>query len=167
MSRPSPLRIVLLLAATLLALTIAGACDDDEKSTSDGASPTPETTTPGPTDAASGDSLDLPFETGEDPIFWRTSDQFASVQAEQSYKLVLRVTNGYQEDSLSLTAERGGASVEFEARRATPVGADDAGSYYVVSLVFPQAGSWQLTATAGADQATVPVDVAPGGGATG
>ncbi|MEX1254984.1 MAG: hypothetical protein WEE64_11660 [Dehalococcoidia bacterium] len=169
----SQIRTALLLAATLLALTVAVACDDHEPASEAAVTPTEAVSvtivspTASETDPTSGNSLDLPYETGEDPIFWRTSDQFASVQTDQSYKLVLRVTNGYQQESLPLRAERGGASVEFEARRATPTGEDDAGSYYVVNLVFPQAGSWQLTASAGADEATVPVDVAPAGGATG
>jgi hypothetical protein len=109
----------------------------------------------------------MPSETGEAPIFWRTSDAFASVEAEQGYKVVLRVTNSFDEAALPLVATRGGSSVEFQARRAVPLGSDDEGSYYVATLVFPQKGTWQLTATAGADKATVPVEVASGGAAAG
>ncbi len=169
---PSPaVRAFSLVGAALAALAIGVACDDGGSNGESTATPEASATqaaSPAGT-AASNESLDLPFETGEKPIFWRTYDQFESVQAEQAYKVVLRVTNGYAEESLPLVAQRssGGATVEFEAQRAEPVGADEPGSYYVLSLAFPQPGSWELTATAGADEATVTVDVAPGGGAAG
>jgi hypothetical protein len=164
-------RFALILGAAM-SLTVAAACDGygdngDATATPGATSTVAGAPTPAPTGDASGESLDLPNESGEEPIFWRTSDEFASVQAGEAYKVVLRVTNGYAEESLPLTATRGGASVDFEAMRATPAGADDEGTYYVVSLVFPQEGSWQLTAAAGPDDATVTVDVAPGGAATG
>lgn len=163
MSLPST-RVVLRLGATLgaalLLLALVSACDENNgQSAMETASPSPTTEEPGATE-----SLQLPSETGEEPIFWRTIDAFESVQADEPYKVVVRVTSGFEDEKLLIAAEHesGVSGREFSASRAEPTGDDSPGSYYTFELLLPQAGAWEVTALADDDRATVSVDVSPG-----
>ena len=106
-------------------------------------------------------------EGGEPPIFWRTADGFATVRADESYKVLLRITSGYDEETISLVAVRkgDGEEIQITSNRAEPVGEDLPGSYYPTFLLFSQPGTWELTIVAGEDEATVQFEVtaAPGG----
>lgn len=113
-----------------------------------------------------------PNEAGTAPIFWRTTDNFRSLQAGQAgtgYKVVFRITNGYSEQTLRITARRvaGGQSLEFEAGRVQVGGGDRPGSYYATNILLPQPGRWDLTVVAGGDQVTIPVDVGEPGPSAG
>ena len=87
---------------------------------------------------------------------------------DQAYKVVLRVTNGYDEETLTVLAERGdgGDSLDFTASRAEPIGAEDPGSFYVFDLELPRPGAWEVTVRAGDDEATISVRVQPAAGST-
>ena len=118
-------------------------------------SPTPE------------DSIMLPSEIGEPPVFWRPQDEeFQSLRAGEPYKVVIRITNGYEEETLRIVAEQkpGPASaLEFKALRAEPVGEEAPGSYYPLSLELPQPGTWVMTVLAGEDEVSLTVEAASGG----
>ncbi len=144
-------------ASVLLAasLAIGVACSD-----SDGGDPpaqtSPTSSTPEPT------ALSTDNEGGAAPIFWRTADDFASVRADESYKVLLRITSGYEEETISLVAvrEEDGQEIQITSNRAEPVGEDLPGSYYPTSLLLSQPGTWELTIVAGEDEATVQFEVA-------
>jgi len=144
---------VLLFAS--LALGIACGNGDDGAT---GATSTPQ---PDATDVPRTDN-----EGGEPPIFWRTADDFASVRADESYKVLLRITNGYDEETISLVAVRkgDGEEIQITSDRAEPEGGDLPGSYYPTSLLLPEAGTWELTIVAGDDEAMVQFEVAEPGG---
>ncbi len=146
---------VLLIAS--LALGIA--CGDG----SSGGSPaqtSPTGSTPEPTE------LRTDNEGGGAPIFWRTADGFASVRADESYKVLLRITSGYDEETISLVAVRkgDGEEIQITSNRADPVGEDLPGSYYPTFLLLSEPGTWELTIVAGADEATIQFEVAEPGG---
>ena len=107
-------------------------------------------------------------ETGEAPVFWRTVDQFQTVRAGELYKVILRITNGYDEETLSIVAERkgGGGGVELEATLVEPVGDEGPGTFYSFSLKLPKPGNWEVTAVAGDDERSITVQVRPGGPST-
>ena len=153
-------RLPAALGLALLALTLFAACDNGNDSTP--ATDTPAATAEG-TAPDSADSLKLPVETGADPVYWRSEDGFQSVVAGQPYKLVLRVTNGYEEETLLIEAEPegDGTGVSFEATRALPVGPEDPGSFYVFNLELPEPGAWRVTALAGDDAVTITVQARP------
>ncbi|MCH8160563.1 MAG: hypothetical protein IIB88_01585 [Chloroflexi bacterium] len=140
---------VLLFAS--LALGIA--CGDSDAA-SDSATSTPQ---PNATDVPRTDN-----EGGEPPIFWRTADDFASVRVDESYKVLLRITSGYDEETISLLAVRmgDGEEIQITSNRAEPVGEDLPGSYYPTSLLLSKPGTWELTIVAGEDEATVQFEVA-------
>lgn len=102
-------------------------------------------------------------EIATGPVYWRTQDGFESLTANQPYKVVARVTNGYAEPTLRIVAEPFGAgeSEEFQATRATPTGPDADGAYYVFSLDLPAEGSWQISAYVSLEPVTVLVEVDP------
>lgn len=110
----------------------------------------------------SNGAVETKADTG--PVFWRTVDGFTSVTAGEPYKIVLRVTNGSDEEKLTVRAERAGSdTVEFEAGRVEPVGNEGGGSFYTFNLELPDAGTWTVTALAGEDEASVSVEVAAAG----
>jgi hypothetical protein len=135
-----------------LALAIA-ACGEGESADA----PDPD----GPTAdlVADSDVAEIPT----DPVYWRTQDGFESLTANQPYKVVARVTNGYAEPTLRIVAEPygPGESEEFQATLATPGGPDAEGSYYVFSLDLPAEGSWQISAYVAPQPVTVLVTVDP------
>jgi hypothetical protein len=142
----------LLLPAAIVALALA-ACDGGGPS---GATPTstpaPSTTTPAGV-----------TELGETPIFYRPFDQFASLRANEAYKVLFRITGGYAEDTLRVVAtSAAGDTQEFAPPRAEPVGeGDPPGSYYPFSLLLPEPGPWEVTVVAGEDTLTFGVEVKP------
>ena len=148
-------QIVLLTLAVGLVIGLACSDSDDE---------TPDPTTTPPPDAT--DIARAENEGGEAPIFWRTEDDFASLRAGEAYKVLLRITNGYDEDTISLVAVRKGDEEEIQltSNRAEPVGGDLPGSYYPTFLLLPYAGTWELTILAGDDEVTVQFDVAEAAG---
>lgn len=159
-------RGLLLGLALLLALTLFAACDNGDDRDMKPTASEPETTaqeaTPTP-----DESLELPTEMGEAPIYWRTQDRFQSLQADEPYKVVVRLTSGYDEETLRIVAEQKpgrSGTVEFEARRAEPVSLEDPSSYYPFNLELPQPGTWVLTALAGDDQVSITVEVKPAAG---
>ncbi len=101
-------------------------------------------------------------EGGEPPIFWRTADNFASVRADEPYKVVFRITSGYDEEAISLVLAPKGSDEEIgiTPNRAEPEGDDLPGSYYPTSLLLSKPGTWELTIVAGDDTATVQFEVA-------
>ena len=159
--RALPLLTVLFALSTL---ALFAACDGEDGS---GAGPTPSATavaTEPPT--ATTDATRTPAapasEAGEEPVFWRTTDQFASLRAGEGYKVVFRITNGYAEDTLSIVAEpEGGEALEIGAGRVEPLGEPDPGTFYAVNIELPQPGRWQLTVLAGQDAVVIPVEAGP------
>ena len=157
-------RLTATLALALLTLALFAACDSGD----DGAPEIDTTATAEATGPGSEESLTLPSETGEEPVYWRTQDNFQSVRAGEPYKVVLRITNGYNEETLTVLAERGdgGDSLDFTANRVDPVGPEDPGSFYVFSLELPRPGAWEVTVRAGDDEAAITVRVKPAAGST-
>ncbi len=109
-----------------------------------------------------------PNESGNAPVFYRTADDFASVVAAQPYKVLFRITNGYAELTLDVAAQCTSCPSSSANRTARlsgimvqPVGEEAPGSYYPVNLLLPEAGHWELTVQAGADEVTIPLDVRP------
>lgn len=149
----------LLLTAALLAL-LALACGGNGYGDSD------DNVAPTATAAIAATPTPFPTEAGADPVFWRSPDNFASIAAGgDGYKVVFRITNGFAEPTLTVVADRvaGGQPIEFQGNLVTPVGGEAAGSYYPVTILLPQPGAWELTVQAGADEVTIPVDVAEPG----
>ncbi len=164
------------VSATLLAVVACGGDGGGESVT-----PYPETfeiptrvTTATSTDATTPPATStggpgIPNEGGEAPIFWRTADDFASVMAGQPYTVLFRITNGYDEPALSVTAtcvscdDGEQQTVTFEGQNSPPfpAGSDLPGSYYPMNIVVPVAGQWELLVRADADEVTIPIDVAP------
>lgn len=153
-------RAVPALVCALLALgVIFAGCGDDGGSTT--AAPTaPATAT------FDVSSTAISSEDGAEPIFWRTQDAFASLRAGVEYKVLFRITSGYAEPALAITATRDDFTEEasFEANRVEPVGGEAAGSYYPVTIILPSPGAWTITVTAAAAEASIPVQVAPAAG---
>ena len=151
----------------LFALALLAACDDDKDDYFAAPTATQPATATEPA-AATVEAMQTPTappvasEAGEEPVFWRTPDNFASIRANEGYKVVFRVTNGYAEDTLSIVAEpEGGEALEIVADRTQPLGEDKPGTYYELSLELPQPGRWQLTVLAGADEVNIPVEAGP------
>lgn len=114
-----------------------------------------------PTPPAPGASGTPTLERVIGPFTWRTADGFASVRAGEPYKVVLRVTSGYDKPTLPVTAEsEDGEKIELEAMRTEPVDGE-AGTFYTFRLELPTPGEWIVTAWAGTDAASVQVEVAP------
>jgi len=151
-------RLPATLALALLTLALFPACDNGNDGAADIDTPDPAAEA---TASNSEESLRLNLEAGQAPIYWRTQDDFQSVRAGEPYKIVLRVTNGYDEETLPVLAERedGGDRLDFTASRAEPVGAEDPGAFYVFELLLPRPGGWEVTVKAGDDQATITVRV--------
>jgi hypothetical protein len=108
-------------------------------------------------------------EAGQGPIFWRTADNFRSVQTGQPYKVLFRITNGYAEPALHVTATCQTCSqpserqpIDFEGQRAGPGGGEAPGSYYPMNITLPSAGRWEIDVVAGSDTARIMVDAQPG-----
>lgn len=155
-------RLPATLALALLTLALFAGCDNDN----DGA---PDIDTPDPTaEATAASSLNLPLETGEGPVYWRTPDDFQSVRAGEPYKIVLRVTNGYDQETLGIAAFPEGSDdgIGFAANRVDPVSPEDPGSFYVFDLELPGPGTWQVTTRPGGDEVTITVEVKPAAGST-
>lgn len=168
------LKLLACALASVALLAVAAACGD-----SGGSSPNPTatlerpatSTTPGATSTTPAQSTPIataagvPNESGEAPIFYRTADDFASVVAGQQYKMLLRITNGYAEPTITVDAvcttcrsPNETPTATLSGFNVTPVGEDAPGSYYPVDVRLPRAGHWELTVQAGADQVTIPVD---------
>lgn len=139
-----------LLAAVLM---LGVACGDSDSQ------PVDATSTPEPNETEIPRAAN---EGGEPPIFWRTTDDFATVRADEFYKIVFRITGDYNEDTISLVAARkeDGEEIPITADRVEVAGDDLPGSYYPTSLLLSAAGSWELTIVAGEDRATIQFDVA-------
>ncbi len=148
-------------ALALLALTLFAACDGGDKDIEPTATG-PEATTEEGT-RTPDESLTPASETGEAPIFWRTVDNFESLRVGEPYKVLFRITNGYEEDTLSVAAFLEGSDdeLQFEANRAEPEGEEAPGSYYPAILELPQPGTWQVIVVAGDDEVTIAVQVGP------
>ncbi len=91
------------------------------------------------------------------------------MQAGRAYKVLFRVTGGYSEPTLHVTAtcqncpqpsER--QPIDFEGQRAEPGSGDAPGSYYPMNITLPSAGSWALDVVAGSATARILVDALPG-----
>ena len=124
--------------------------------------PSPSATTTGTSPFAT--TFSGPNEGGQAPVFYRTADNFASVVAGQPYKVLFRITNGYAEPALSVTATctscpSSPTPQALSGIMVQPVGEEAPGSFYPTNLTLPVAGHWELTVHAGADQVTIPVDV--------
>ena len=106
-------------------------------------------------------------EAGQAPIYWRTQDNFQTLRVGEPYKVVLRVTNGYDEETLGIGAFPEGSDdgIGFTANRVDPIGPEGPGSFYVFNLELPP-GTWVLTVGAGGDEATITVEVKPAAGST-
>lgn len=148
-----------LLAFALATGLLAGAVACGGGSSGDPAE-TPGRTTPIATPA------NVPNESGEAPIFWRTADDFQSVVAGQPYTVLFRITDGYDEAALTVQAvcrscAGGRQTVTFEGLNSPPFppGSDLPGSYYPMNLVLPIADRWYLTVQVGTDEVTIPINV--------
>lgn len=139
---PSP---VVLIGGLLLAGLALVACDGDESKQARSTATAPAI---GPAPPTADEGL-LPevAEVGEAPVFWRLGEP-QPMRADTDYKVVVRVTNGFDEETLRIVGSpvEGGEPVEFAARRAVPTGPDDPGSYYVFTLRLPAPGAWQVIA---------------------
>lgn len=156
---PRRLALALVLTVSIASLALA-ACGDNNGSNG---TPTAGTPSSPPTETAStpatGPTSGVP-ELGQEPIFWRVCEGFPAIEAGAPCKIVFRVTNGYNEDSLPVQATISTTEViEFEAMRVAPAGGDDKGTFYAITIELPRDGSWQITATAGLDAVTLDVDV--------
>jgi len=105
-----------------------------------------------------------PNESGSAPVYYRTSDNFASIVADQPYKVLFRVTNGYAEQSLTVVADctdcpAGPNEQTFVGQMATPGAGEAAGSYYPTNLTLPDAGHWEIAVLARPDRVTIPIVV--------
>ena len=162
---PTWLRISPFAGLLVLLAAFATACADDGASSSD---------LPGNQSSAAGthepaadltrirteESVDLGSEGGLEPIYWRTQDSFQSVIGGEPYKVVVRVTNGYEEETLAIMATRdAGEGVTFTAKRAEVGEGEDPGSFYVFQLLLPEAGLWQVTTAA--DKGEISIEVKP------
>ena len=154
-------RTVALFAIGSLALLLA-ACGDGG---GNGGEPTANSVIAAPTIENTGDGTGRQAnELGEAPIFYAPLDGFESLRAGEPYKVLFRITNGYDEATLRIAAthDATGETVEFEALRAEPVGEDDRpGTFYPVNLDLPEAGTWLVTILAGEADASFSVEVAP------
>ena len=153
------------LGLALLALTVLAACNSGNGDVEPTATE-PEATAPA---ATATPDIGQPSEMGESPIFWRTADEFGSLRVGQPYKVLFRVTSGYAEATLPISAECSdcaepvpGGTLEFEPRQPDVVSEEEApGSYYPFNLDLPQPGTWVVTITAGDDTASITVEVKP------
>ena len=156
------------LVLALLALTVLAACNGGNGDIE------PTATEPAATAPAATPTAELPrnaFEQGEAPIFWQPLDEgFKSLRAGVPYRLLFRITSGYAETTLPITAEclscpdavnGAAARIEVAPLRAESVGPEAPGSYYPLSLDLPHPGTWLLTATAGDDTTSITVEVKP------
>lgn len=155
-------RSLAVAAAGLLAISALAAC-------SGGSGFSVEPTTPAEQEnaTAAASALRLDDELGLAPVFWRTQDQFASLRADEPYKVVLRVTNGYQGATIRIMAERemsGSGVLEFEASLAEPAGKEGPGAFYPFNIDLPESGVWILTVLAGEGSASIIVNVKPASG---
>ena len=164
--RPFRLRSLAVAAAGLLAVSAFAACSSGRSF-----SVQPTTTALAPTEqqiatpAAAAPRLD--DELGLAPVFWRTQDQFDSLRADEPYKVVLRVTNGYDEETIRIMAEHelnGSGALEFEASLAEPAGQEGPGAFYPFNIDLPESGVWVLTVFTGEGSASIIVDVKPASG---
>jgi hypothetical protein len=157
------------MAIASFCLMLAAVSCDGGSDYSDDATPTnaPATAPATPTAAsASPTALSGPNESGSSPVFWRTSDDFGSVTANEGYLVLFRIDSGFNEQSLTVTAICADCDADeqtFLGTNSPPIGADSPGSYYPIVLTFPEAGYWELTVHAGPDEVTIPIDVQPGG----
>ena len=171
-------RLALSGALVCAAVAFGMACGDGYNSGGDGetatqpsASATQPLETSEPTTASTATG---PAEQGEAPIFWRTADDFASLRAGEAYKVLFRVTSDYAGDAVSVTARcltcpnsADRQPLTFEANRAEAGEGEAPGAYYPFNLDLPFAGTWEVAVAAGADHATLTVEVQSGGGASG
>ena len=147
--------VVVLLS--FMALALAAACSDsDTAGDLTAATPTSEGTP----------AIPAENEQGEAPIFWRATDPFDSLPVGAGSKVVVRITNGYEEETLRIVAqpEAGGPDVAFDASKVDPGDSEPPGAYYAFNLDLPELGAWQVTVLAGDDQVTIPVQVVPSEG---
>ena len=135
----------LLISLAVLAVALLAACgdgDDGPAATATLTQPTPPPPTP---------TVFRPTtEQGEDPIYWRTADEFGTLRSGEPYKILFRITGGFAEDRIAVGAYQVGIPViEYDAFRAEPQGEDLPGSYYPMNLTLPAAGEWLLDVVAG------------------
>lgn len=112
---------------------------------------------------APDESGNVASEMGVDPVFLRPLDAgLQSLRAGEPYKIVVRITGGYDGGTILVVAQQQSnqSAVEFEAYRAEPVGTEASGSYYPVAIELPEAGQWVLTVVAGEHEATFVVEAA-------
>jgi hypothetical protein len=147
----------LALAALALALVACdGYGDDDEPSSTEA----PEVTATTSDDATSTPSTSGVNEFGEEPVFWRTIDEFKSLRAREPYFVVIRVTGGYSEPTLRIRAEPVDALAQpfaFDVLGAEPTGPDAEGRYFPTNIEVPAPGTWMLIVEVGA--LDVPLEV--------
>ena len=151
-----------MLAFAIAAAFAFAACDGDDAgdASTSTAQPTAIATDAGETPTREPTPL-ASEQLGSDPIFYRPLDAgFASLRAGEPYKILFRITNGYDAEVLPITAtNEAGETVEFEALYAEPVGeGDPPGSYYPSNLELPTPGTWTITVTAGADSTSFEVE---------
>jgi len=160
------LRYAALVLALATVLGVAAACGDGGQ---DGTQPATATAPGGTATPSPGTTAPVANESGREPIFWRTEDGFASLQAGLAYKVLFRITNGYAEPALAVTATCQSCAspserqpIEFEGQRTDPVGNEAPGSYYPMNIELPYAGQWEIVVAAGGDTARIPVNAEPG-----
>jgi hypothetical protein len=159
----------LVTCATLALAISCGGGASSTKATPSLARATPVSSATTPSGAQATPPLATPApEHGQGAIFWRTTDNFASMQAGQPYKVVFRIANGFAEQTLPVTAactscppaER--QPLSFQGGLVEPVGGEAPGSFYAMNITLPYAGRWEIDVIAGGDTAKIMVDVAAG-----
>jgi hypothetical protein len=146
---------IALLAVATLALTACEYGGDD---------PPRPTNTYDPTPTAAATSESGPREFGEDPVFWRTLDDFKTLRANEPYFVVIRVTGGYDSPVLRVRAERVDGSappVAYDVVGATPTGPDAEGAYFPTNITLPSPGEWTLYVDSGDEEVSLNVTVLP------
>ena len=148
----------------VLGAALAAACGE-----SGGPSGPQPTTTAAPVTPQPSATAPAAGESGQEPVFWRTDDNFASLTAGEAYKVLFRITNGYAEPDLAVTATCQSCArpseqqpIEFVGQRAEPGPGEAPGAYYPMNIELPYAGEWEIVVVAGEDAGRIAVSVQSG-----
>ena len=123
------------------------------------------TNTYAPTADVHVDASDLAYrEFGEDPVFWRTIDDFKTLRANMPYFVVIRVTGGYAEPALRVRAEKADGTIgacRLRCRRRHPDRLGRRGAYFPTNITLPSPGEWTIYVDTGDEQVSLDVTALP------
>jgi hypothetical protein len=146
------------VAIAIAIATLASSCDYVEDD------PPRPTNTYAPTSTVAPTSESGVREFGEDPVFYRTLDEFKTLRANEPYFVLLRITGGYDQPTLRVRAEKvDGTSdpVAYDVVSGTPLGPDAEGAYFPLSITLPSPGEWTLYVDTGDEEVPLEVTVQP------